>query len=196
MKLDAVIVGVGGQGTLLSSRILGALANLKQHDVKVSEVHGMSQRGGSVVTFVRVGQGVASPIVEAGGADMVLAFELLEALRALPYLKKDGTMIVNAQQIAPMPVVSGAASYPEDALKTLEGACRCVSVDALSLARQAGEPRAVNLVLLGVMCRLMNSDVEEWLDAIKASVPERFLNVNLKAFNLGYEADVRRKNGL
>ena len=182
-----VIVGVGGQGTLLASRILGALAAELDLPVKVSEVHGMAQRGGNVITHVRIGENVASPLVEPGGADYLLAFELLEALRALPYLKKDGTLIVNTQRIAPMPVITGAAAYPEDILGKLKAACRTVSMDALALAREAGDARAVNLALLGALSRLTGTGRDAWHRAIESSVPEKFLSTNLTAFELGYE---------
>ncbi|MEG2858727.1 MAG: indolepyruvate oxidoreductase subunit beta [Clostridia bacterium] len=188
MKMDIVIIGVGGQGTLLTSRILGALATLQGHDVKVSEVHGMSQRGGSVITYVRLGQDVASPIVDFGGADVVLAFEQLEALRALPYLKKDGILILNVQKIWPMPVITGATAYPEDVLEKLSAQTNCVALDALQLAQEAGEARAVNLVLLGVLCRRLAGDVAQWKRAIAACVPEKLLAVNERAFELGYGA--------
>jgi len=187
MNASIVIVGVGGQGTLLASRILGALAGELNQDVKVSEVHGMAQRGGNVITHVRIGGGVSSPLVEAGGADYLLAFELLEALRALPYLKKDGTLIVGTQKISPMPVITGAAGYPEDILSTLSASCRTVSLDALNLAREAGDVRSANLALLGALCRLTGTDCEAWRRAIESCVPEKFLKVNLTAFELGYE---------
>ena len=192
MNASFVIVGVGGQGTLLASRILGALAGEMGQDVKVSEVHGMAQRGGNVITHVRIGDGVHSPLVEPGGADYLLAFEQLEALRALPYLKKDGTLIANTQRIAPMPVITGAAIYPEDALTKLSAACRAHALDALALAHRAGDARAVNLVLLGALCRLTGTDRALWRKAIEQSVPEKFLSVNLTAFELGYEEVVNK----
>ncbi len=182
-----VIVGVGGQGTLLASRILGALAAELSLPVKVSEVHGMAQRGGNVITHVRIGEDVASPLVELGGADYLLAFEQLEALRALPYLKKSGTLIVNTQRIAPMPVITGAVSYPSDILTKLNASCHTVAMDALALAREAGDARAVNLALLGALCRLTGTDQATWHKAIESSVPEKFLSTNLTAFQLGYE---------
>jgi indolepyruvate ferredoxin oxidoreductase beta subunit len=182
-----VIVGVGGQGTLLASRILGALAAELDLPVKVSEVHGMAQRGGNVITHVRIGEGVHSPLVEAGGADYLLAFEQLEALRALPYLKPDGTLIVNTQKIAPMPVITGAAAYPEGIPEKLAAACRTVRMDALALAREAGDARAVNLALLGALCRLTGTDRALWHKAIGASVTEKSLTINLSAFEKGYK---------
>lgn len=186
MTMNIVIIGVGGQGTLLTSRILGALADIMNLDVKVSEVHGMSQRGGSVVTYVRVGKTVASPMVDYGAADYVLAFEKLEGLRALPYLKIGGTMIVNTQEITPMPVVTGAAVYPADALETLKSRCDCVFLDALKIAEDAGEKRAVNLVLLGVLCRRLNGDKAQWISALRACVPEKLRAVNERAFECGW----------
>ena len=182
-----VIVGVGGQGTLLASRILGALAAELDLPVKVSEVHGMAQRGGNVITHVRIGEGFHSPLVEQGGADYLLAFELLEALRALPYLKPDGTLIANTQKIAPMPVITGAAAYPEDIPEKLAAARRTALMDALALAREAGDARAVNLVLLGALCRLTGTDRALWRKAVEASVPEKSLTINLAAFEQGYE---------
>ncbi len=187
MDASIVIVGVGGQGTLLASRILGALAAELGAEVKVSEVHGMAQRGGNVITHVRIGSGIHSPLVEPGGADYLLAFELLEALRALPYLKKDGTLILNTQRISPMPVITGAAAYPEEIPEKLSGACCAVPMDALELAQRAGDGRAVNLVLLGALCRLTKTDPAKWRSAIEACVPQKTLPVNLAAFELGYE---------
>ena len=185
-KIDIVLVGVGGQGTLLASKILGALAMQMNYDVKVSEVHGMAQRGGSVVTYVRIGEGVCSPLVETAMADYVVAFEQMEAMRALPYLKEGGTVITNTQKISPMPVVMGTAKYPEDLVEKLDAAARVIKMDALKMAEEAGEARAVNLVLLGALCREMGSDKEAWEKALAACVKEKLLAVNLKAFELGY----------
>ncbi len=183
-----MIVGVGGQGTLLASRILGNAVISQGYDVKVSEVHGMSQRGGSVVTYVRYGEKVHSPIIDKGGADMILAFELLEAKRALPFLKKDGKIIVNTQQIDPMPVIIGAAEYPKNLTENLKANADTTAVDALSLAKAAGNPKAVNVVLIGVMAKNWDIPYEVWTDTIKKTVPEKFLEVNLKAFELGYNS--------
>jgi indolepyruvate ferredoxin oxidoreductase, beta subunit len=157
------------------------------YDVKVSEVHGMSQRGGSVVTYVRYGKEVASPIIEEGGADYILAFEQLEAARFLPWLKPDGTMIVNTQCIDPMPVITGAAQYPADLLAQMrEKGVEVVSADALSLAEEVGSVKAVNVVLIGVMAKRMSLSKEEWMETIRATVPPKFVDMNLKAFELGY----------
>ncbi len=188
MELNIVIVGVGGQGTLLASRLLGALAGELGAQVKVSEVHGMSQRGGSVVTFVRMGEAVSSPMVDLGSADYVVAFEQLEALRALPYLKVGGQMIANTGVILPMPVITGSASYPQGIIEKLAGLCDLTAMDATWLAADAGEPRAVNLVLMGVLAKKLGLDEQMWLSAIEQCVPERFRPANLKAFEAGVMA--------
>ena len=184
--MNIMIVGVGGQGTLLASRILGRVAIKEGYDVKVSEVHGMSQRGGSVVTYVKYGDEVYSPIIGKGEADIVLAFEILEAYRALPYLRKGGKMIANTQKINPMPVITGAMEYPADIEKKLAEKINLQAVDALSLAEQAGTIKAVNVVLIGLLAKSTSIDKSVWLEAIKETVPEKFVNLNLKAFELGY----------
>ena len=186
MTKNIMIVGVGGQGTLLASRILGNTVINEGYDVKVSEVHGMSQRGGSVVTYVKYGEKVFSPIIDEGEADIILAFELLEALRALPYLKKGGKIIVNNQMIDPMPVITGAAQYPENIVEKLSTKVDTLAIDALSLAKEAGNIKAVNVVLIGVMAKSTDIPYENWVNTIKTTVPEKFLEVNLKAFDLGY----------
>ncbi len=183
---NIMIVGVGGQGTLLASRILGNAVIRQGYDVKVSEVHGMSQRGGSVVTYVKFGDAVHSPIIDRGEADIILAFEMLEAYRALPALKKGGKMIVNDQQINPMPVITGAADYPADIRSKLEASVDLCAVNALELAVQAGNAKAVNVVLIGVMAKNTAIPYEEWIETVKETVPPKFLEVNLKAFDLGY----------
>lgn len=157
---NVMIVGVGGQGTLLASRILGNVVVEEGYDVKMSEVHGMAQRGGSVVTYVKYGDAVYSPIISEGEADIILSFEELEAYRYLPYLKKGGTLIVNAQEIDPMPVITGVAQYPEQIVKKLKDkADGVIAVDALALANEAGNSKAVNVVLLGVLAK--SSDIGE-----------------------------------
>jgi indolepyruvate ferredoxin oxidoreductase, beta subunit len=186
---SVIIVGVGGQGTLLASRVLGSAMLSCGVDVKVSEVHGMSQRGGSVVTYVRYGDKVYSPVIEQGEADIVLAFEALEAARFLPWLKLDGTVVVNSQQIDPMPVVTGTAAYPEDIIGSVKAqGVKVVAFDALRLAEQAGSVKAVNVVLIGAMAKRLEIDKEVWIDTIKATVPSKFIDMNLKAFELGYNA--------
>ena len=186
MTKNIMIVGVGGQGTLLASRILGNLVINEGYDVKVSEVHGMSQRGGSVVTYVKYGEKVYSPVIDEGEADIILAFELFEAYRALPYLKKGGKIIVNTQKIDPMPVITGAMQYPENIEDKLSKKVNLVTADALTLAEKAGNIKAVNVVFIGVLAKSTDIAYEKWIDAIKTTVPEKFLEVNLKAFELGY----------
>ncbi len=186
---SVLIVGVGGQGTLLASRLLGNAVISRGYDVKVSEVHGMSQRGGSVVTYVRYGEKVDSPILEQGEADLIISFEKLEAVRYLPFLKKGGTIIVNTQEIDPMPVITGAASYPQDIiLKLREAGVHVADVDALTLAEQAGSSKAVNVVLMGVVAQHMEIEKDVWLETIRNTVPPKFVDLNLKAFELGYQA--------
>ncbi len=186
MTKNIMIVGVGGQGTLLASRILGNTVINEGYDVKVSEVHGMSQRGGSVVTYVKYGDEVYSPIIDRGEADIILAFEQLEAMRALPYLKKGGKMIANNQKMNPMPVIIGAAEYPEGILDKIAAEADLTAVDALALAEEAGNFKAVNVVLIGVMAKSTDIAYEKWVETIKTTVPPKFLEVNLKAFELGY----------
>ncbi len=186
MTKNIMIVGVGGQGTLLASRILGNTVIEEGYDVKVSEVHGMSQRGGSVVTYVKYGDKVYSPIIDQGEADIILAFELLEAYRALPYLKKGGKLIVNTQSIDPMPVITGMAEYPKEIVKKLSQMVDTLPIDALKLAKEAGNMKAVNVVLIGVMAKSTDIPYEKWVEIIKKTVPEKFLEVNLKAFDAGY----------
>ncbi len=186
-SLSIMIVGVGGQGTLLASRVIGDVGIKKNYDVKVSEVHGMSQRGGSVVTYVKLGDKVYSPIIEKGEADIILAFEQLEALRWIDYLKGGGKLITNDQKIDPMPVIIGKAKYPEGIIGKLKNNYETISVDALSIAKQSGNIKAVNTVLLGIAAKLTEIEKEIWLEAIKETVPAKFLEVNLKAFEEGYK---------
>ena len=186
--MNIMIVGVGGQGTLLASRIIGNVVIEMGYDVKLSEVHGMSQRGGSVVTYVKYSDKVYSPIVDKGEADIILAFEMLEAYRALPYLKIGGNIIANTQEINPMPVITGAMEYPKDIDKKLSSVARTTFVDAASLAKEAGNIKAVNVVLLGVMAKKMDIAYDKWIEVIKSTVPAKLLDVNLKAFELGYNS--------
>ncbi len=183
---NIMIVGVGGQGTLLASKLLGKLLLARGYDVKVSEVHGMSQRGGSVVTYVRYGEKVYSPLIDKGGADYIVSFELLEAARYTEYLRKGGKIITNTQKTNPMPVIIGAAEYPENLVEKMKAAGLDVDAfDALSLAEQAGSSKAVNLVLLGRLSNCFDFSTEEWMQAIESGVPEKFLEMNKKAFALG-----------
>ena len=184
-----MIVGVGGQGTLLASRIIGKVAIKCGYDVKVSEVHGMSQRGGSVVTYVKYDDKVYSPLIFEGEADFLLAFEELEAYRWMPYLKKDGHLIVNTQQMDPMPVITGAMKYPEDIMKKINSKIENVTaLDALKGAMEAGTVKAVNIVLIGSFAKISGVDKEIWIDVIKETVPPKFLEINLKAFEIGYNS--------
>lgn len=182
-----MIVGVGGQGTLLTSRILGDVLMNLGHDVKLSEVHGMSQRGGSVVTYVKYGERVYSPIVDKGEADFIIAFERLEAARWLSYLKKDGKIIVNDQRISPMPVITGAAEYPSDIIDKIGATgANMIAFDALEPALEAGNSKAVNVVMIGVLASMSEIPHDNWVKSIENVVPARFLELNKKAFELGY----------
>ncbi len=187
--IGIVIVGVGGQGTLLASKILGYMALENNYDVRVSEVHGMSQRGGSVVTYVRMSEDapVYSTIVEQEQADVVLAFENLEAYRALPYVKPTGTMIVNTQEILPMPVIIGAAEYPADCLDKIKaGVKNPIFLDATSIAQECGTFKAANVVLLGVLAKQLPFGYDQWMKAIEANVKPKFIDMNKEAFRRGY----------
>ena len=185
--VSVMIVGVGGQGSLLASKLLGRLLVDEGYDVKVSEVHGMSQRGGSVVTYVRFGDKVYSPIITDGEADIIISFEKLEAGRYANFLKKDGKIVVNTQQIDPMPVIIGAAEYPENVLDELtQKGVSVDALDALSLAEQAGSSKAVNVVLMGVVAKHMEFTKEAWEKVVEETVPPKFRELNLKAFDLGY----------
>lgn len=188
MKTTSImIVGVGGQGSLLASKLLGRLLMDEGYDVKVSEVHGMSQRGGSVVTYVRFGDKVYSPIITEGEADVIIAFEKLEAARYAKYLKSDGTIVVNTQQIDPMPVIIGSATYPESVLDELTSkGLNIEAFDALSLALEAGSSKAVNIVLMGCAAKRFDIPYERWIAAIENTVAPRFVEMNKKAFELGY----------
>lgn len=187
-NLNIMIVGVGGQGTLLASRILGNVALKKSYDVKVSEVHGMSQRGGSVVTYVKLGKKVFSPIVEKGDADIIIAFEQLESLRWIDYLKNTGKLIVNEQKINPMPVIIGKAKYPENIIEKIKDNYKnVVSVDALSIAKNCGNIKAVNMVLIGLLAKSTDIEKDIWLESIMETVPQKFIDLNMKAFEEGYK---------
>ncbi len=190
MKTTSImIVGVGGQGSLLASRLLGTLLTDEGYDVKVSEVHGMSQRGGSVVTYVRYGEKVYSPIVTEGECDFIISFEKLEAARYANCLRKGGRIVVNTQQIDPMPVITGAAEYPEDVLERMKAEGFAIDdFDALTPAMEAGSAKAVNIVLMGHFAARTEIPKEKWLKALEKTVPARFLEMNLKAFESGWNA--------
>lgn len=187
---NIMIVGVGGQGTLLASKMLGYVLLQRGYDVKVSEVHGMSQRGGSVVTYVRYGKKVYSPVIDKGEADVIISFEKLEAARWLEFLKKDGTIITNTQEVEPMPVITGAAAYPENLIEKMQAAGAKVDAkDFLSIAQEVGSAKAVNIALMGRLSTYFPeiSD-EQWQDAIEKIVPPKFLDLNRKAFEAGRNA--------
>ena len=183
---NIMIVGVGGQGSLLASKLLGRLLLNEGYDVKVSEVHGMSQRGGSVVTYVRYGDKVYSPIIDKGEADFIVSFEKLEAFRYVSYLKEGGQIIVNSQEIDPMPVITGVAEYPHDAQEQLQAlGVKVDCIDALTPAIEAGSPKATNIVLMGRLSRCLSIEKEKWIEALRQTVAPKFVEMNVKAFELG-----------
>ena len=184
---NIMIVGVGGQGTLLTSRILGGITVDAGYDVKLSEVHGMAQRGGSVVTFVRYGEKVAEPIVEEGQADVLIAFEKLEALRYAHFLKKDGAIVVNDQRIDPMPVVTGAAQYPENIIENLSKEYSVYKVNAMEEALKLGNSKVFNIIVLGMAAKHMDFSKEDWLKVIEKTVPPKTVEINKNAFNVGFQ---------
>jgi indolepyruvate ferredoxin oxidoreductase beta subunit len=186
--MNILISAVGGQGALLASRVLGRLAQNIGLDVKVSEVHGMSQRGGSVVTFVRFGEKIYSPIVEDGTADVVLAFELLEGARYVDWLKENGSLIVSTQRIDPMPVITGEVQYPDNLISEFSKLpIKLYFVDAVELASEAGNIKATNMVLIGILASTTTIAKEKWEEAIRETVPTKLLQINLRAFKLGYK---------
>lgn len=190
MTKNIMIVGVGGQGTLLASKMLGYVLLAQGNDVKVSEVHGMSQRGGSVVTYIRYGESVASPVIDKGEADIIISFEELEAARWLEYLKPGGQIITNTQQIEPMPVITGAMEYPADLVSKMEAkGAKVDAKDFLALAEEAGNAKAVNICLMGRFSKYMPEvPASLWQEAIEKNVPAKFLELNKKAFALGANA--------
>ena len=188
MTKNIMIVGVGGQGTLLTSRIIGKTAMAMGHDVKISEVHGMAQRGGSVVTFVRFGDKVNEPVVEEGQADVIIAFERLEALRYAHFLKKDGVLVVNDCRIDPMTVVIGAKTYPEGIIEGLKKEHTVYSIDGQAIALELGNSKVLNSVVLGYAASAIGFDKDTWLDIVSSTVPAKTVDINKKAFICGYEA--------
>ncbi len=189
MTKNIMIVGVGGQGTLLTSRIIGKAALAKGFDVKISEVHGMAQRGGSVVTFVRFGEKVNEPVVEEGQADVIIAFERLEALRYAHFLKKDGVIVVNDCRIDPMTVVIGAKTYPENIIEGLKKEHKVYAIDGQSVALELGNSKVLNSVVLGYAASFIGFDEQTWLDTVASTVPAKTVDINKKAFMCGYEAN-------
>ena len=190
MTKNIMIVGVGGQGTLLTSRIIGKAALAEGLDVKISEVHGMAQRGGSVVTFVRFGDKVSEPVVEEGQADVIIAFERLEALRYAHFLKKDGVLAVNDCRIDPMTVVIGAKTYPENILETLEKEHRVYAIDGRQIALELGNSKVLNSVVLGYAASFIGFSKEAWLETVATTVPQKTVEINQNAFLRGYEANL------
>ena len=183
---NIMIVGVGGQGTLLTSRIIGKAALSEGCDVKISEVHGMAQRGGSVVTFVRFGEKVSEPVVEEGQADVIIAFERLEALRYSHFLKKDGVLIVNDARIEPMTVVIGAVEYPEGILESLKEKHELHSIDAKKIAIELGNSKVLNSVVLGFAAKFIGFSENVWLKTVESTVPQKTVDINKTAFLTGY----------
>ncbi len=184
---NVMIVGVGGQGTLLTSRIIGKAALAIGADVKISEVHGMAQRGGSVVTFVRFGDKISEPVVEEGQADVIIAFERLEAMRYSHFLKPDGVLIVNDCRIDPMTVVIGAKEYPEGIIEALKERHTVYSTDAMKIALELGNSKVINSVMLGFAARFIGIDEEVWLDTVASTVPPKTVEINKRAFIKGYK---------
>ena len=183
---NIMIVGVGGQGSLLASKLLGRLLMEQGYDVKVSEVHGMSQRGGSVVTYVRYGDRVASPVIDRGEADFIVSFEVLEAARWLSFLRPGGQIVTSTQQIDPMPVITGAAAYPENLLGKMDAlGVKVDAVDTLALARQAGNTKTANIVLMGRLSTYFDFGEEVWQEAMRECIAPKYLEMNRKAFALG-----------
>lgn len=188
-NMNILIVGVGGQGTLLASRVFGNYAKLLGKDCKLSEVHGMAQRGGSVVTHFKMADKVFAPVIAEGEADVVIAFEKLEAARYLHFLKPGGKVIYNDREIMPLPVVIGAVKYPDDlAEKIRKKTPDAVSLNALAIAKECGSIRALNTVMLGVACRELVLDEPKFREALISAVPAKFLELNLAAFERGLSA--------
>lgn len=185
-NVNIMVVGVGGQGTLLTSRIIGKTAMLKGYDVKLSEVHGMAQRGGSVVTFVRFGDKVCEPVVEEGCADILISFESLEALRYAHYLKKDGVIVVNDSKIDPMTVVTGAEVYPENIIENLKKTHKVYAINGEAATKELGNSKVLNTIVLGFAAKFFDFDKQDWLDVLKSTVPPKTVELNEKAFNYGY----------
>ncbi len=188
-NLNIMVVGVGGQGTLLTSRIIGNVALSQNFDVKLSEVHGMAQRGGSVVTFVRFGEKVDEPVVEVGDADILISFERLEALRYAHFLKKDGLIVVNDCRIDPMTVVTGAEAYPEGILPRLKQNHTVHTINGVEIAEKLGNPKVLNSVVLGFAAKFLDFSEEQWLSVLEKTVPSKTIDINVKAFKLGYEQE-------
>jgi indolepyruvate ferredoxin oxidoreductase beta subunit len=184
-----MIVGVGGQGSPLASKLMGCVLLNEGYDAKVSEVHGMSQRGGAVVTYVRYGDKVYSPIVDVGQAELIVSFQLLEAARWLDHLAPDGQVVTNTQQIDPIPVITGAVQYPENLVDKMKAiGAKVDAFDALTLAEEAGSSKTVNIVMMGRLSKYFPFPKETWMKALEQTVPTRFLDLNRRAFEAGASA--------
>ena len=188
MKKDIILAGVGGQGILTIATIIGHAAATAGVNLKQAEVHGMSQRGGSVVTFVRFGDKVNEPVVEEGQADVIIAFERLEALRYSHFLKKDGVLVVNDCRIDPMTVVIGAKTYPENILEGLKETHKVYSIDGMEIAKSLGNSKVLNSVVLGFAAKHIGFDENDWLEIIEKTVPAKTIDINKEAFARGYNA--------
>ncbi len=187
MQYNIIVAGVGGQGTILAGKILADVGILAGYDVKISEIHGMAQRGGSVITHVKFADKVYSPLIEEGEADYVVAFEMLEALRRLPFLKAGGEILVNTQEIEPMSVITGRAEYPKDIVEILESKAKLTKIDALDQALRLGSARVLNVIMLGYLAARMKIDKKHWLQALQNLIKAEYLDINIRAFNAGYE---------
>lgn len=184
---NILFVGVGGQGIILTSKVLSTALVNAGYDVKMSEVHGMAQRGGSVTTQVRYGDKVYSPIIGKGQADIIVSFERMEALRMLEYLKKDGVMVVNDHAIPSMPILTGAAEYPEGIVEELKSKVKTIVFKAADVARELGNPRTQNIVLLGALVKAIGLENLDWDKAIEQEVKPKFVEINKKALQKGME---------
>jgi indolepyruvate ferredoxin oxidoreductase beta subunit len=184
--MNIILAGVGGQGTILASKVLADVAMLEGFDVKISEIHGMAQRGGSVITHVKFADKVYSPLIENKKADFIVAFEMLEALRRLHFLKDGGEIIVNEQEIEPMTVITGKAKYPQEILSNLQSSAKVTPINALEIAKQLGNVRVLNIIMLGYLASKMDIPIENWHQAMKNQIKEKYVDLNLKAFEIGY----------
>lgn len=188
MTKSILLVGVGGQGTILASKILTTGLMEAGYDVKMSEIHGMSQRGGSVSSQVRYGDKVYSPVIEKGNADIIVSFEKMEALRNLDYLKKDGKLVINDEQIDSMSVITGKEDYPDDVLEEIEKHAQAIVLNATALAEELGNVKAANIILLGTIIKSMGLEDIDWNSILKDNIKPQFLDLNLKAIKVGMDA--------
>lgn len=183
-----LLVGVGGQGTILASKVLSEGLVEAGYDVKMSEIHGMAQRGGSVSTQVRFGNKVFSPIIGKGEADILVSFETMEALRWLEYLKPDGKVVVNDYKIPSAPILMGKEDYPEGVIDIIKDKANTNIIDAAKIAEDLGNTKVMNIVLFGALVKAMGLTDIDWEDVIRKTVKEKFVDINIKAFNAGMNA--------